>query len=439
MNPSSPESTAGSPSENSEPVSENAEPASDNSGSASQNGSATSSVDPFASAQLGPITLRNRIIKAATFEGVMPEALVTPELIEYHRVVAAGGVGMTTVAYLAVSPEGRTHAECLWMREAAIPGLTKLTEAIHAEGAKISGQIGHGGIVANGKSNQAQSIGPSKQFNPISFRSVKEATEADIARVLKDFAKAARIAVTSGFDCLEIHLGHNYLPSSFLSPRLNKREDSWGGSLKNRAKFARQAVLSVREEVDGEVAVIAKLNMKDGIPDGLEIEESLEVAQMLEEDGGLDALELTGGSSYGNPMYLFRGEAPLKEFAKTLPPIPRLGFKLMGKKMMPSYPFKEAFFRDNAHRYLERLNLPIILLGGINELETIKSALNEGFAFVAMGRALLRTPDLIARMQAGEMAKGICIHCNKCMPTIYSGTRCYLDNPEPIKGSAPVA
>ena len=399
-----------------------------------------STIDPFAPAQLGPKTLRNRIIKSATFEGVMPEALVTPELIEYHRVVAAGGVGMTTVAYLAVSPEGRTHAECLWMREEAIPGLTKLTEAIHAEGALISGQIGHGGVVANSKSNQLPSIAPSKQFNPIAMRRVHEATEADISRVLGDFAKAARIAVRSGFDCLEIHLGHNYLPSSFLSPRLNKREDSWGGSLENRARFAREAVQSVRAEVNNEIAVIAKLNMKDAIPGGLELEESLEVAKMLEADGGLDALELTGGSSYGNPMYLFRGEAPLKEFAKTLPAIPRLAFKLMGKKMMPAYPFKEAFFREHARKYLAELNnLPLILLGGINELDTIKSALDEGFAFVAMGRALLRTPDLIARMQAGEMAKGVCIHCNRCMPTIYSGTRCVLDNPEPIMGGAPVA
>ena len=93
------------------------------------------SVDPFAEARLGPVTMRNRIIKAATFEGVMPEALVTPELIEYHRAVAAGGAGMSTVAYLAVAPEGRTHAECIWLWPEAVPGLRQLTDAIHAEGA----------------------------------------------------------------------------------------------------------------------------------------------------------------------------------------------------------------------------------------------------------------------------------------------------------------
>lgn len=403
------------------------------------NSTAANSIDPFAPAQLGPITLRNRVIKAATFEGVMPDALVTPELIEYHRKVAAGGVGMTTVAYLAVSPEGRTHAECLWMREEAIGGLTKLAEAIHAEGAAIAGQIGHGGLVANAKSNKAQSIGPTSQFNPISMRKTRAATEEDITRILHDFANGAKIVQRSGFDALEIHLGHNYLPSSFLSPRLNKREDSWGGSLENRAKFARKACEAVRDAVGGDMAVTAKLNMKDGMPGGLDIEESLQVAQMLEEDGNLDALELTGGSSFGNPMYLFRGDAPLKEFGATLPPLARLGFKLMGKKMMPSYPFEEAFFRKHARRYLETLNTPIILLGGINELSTIRSALDEGFAFVAMGRALLRTPDLINRMQAGTQERGICIHCNKCMPTIYSGTRCVIDAPQPIMGGAPVA
>lgn len=416
----------------------------------------TTTIDPFAPAPLGPITLRNRIIKAATFEGVMPDAKVTPELIEYHRKVAAGGVGMTTVAYLATSPEGRTHSECIWMREEALPGLRKLTDAIHAEGAAIAAQVGHGGPVANARSNQATSIAPSKMFNPISLRSTKAATEDDIQRILKDFERAGQLAAESGFDAVEVHLGHNYLPSSFLSPRLNKRQDDWGQSLENRARFARKAVEAVRQGAGKDKAVIAKLNMKDGMPGGLEIPESLQVAQMLASDGHLDALELTGGSSFGNPMYLFRGDAPREEFARTLPPHGRLAFKLFGKKLMPEYPFEEAFFRSKAREFRDILNgppdkrdtqsdplpvdsLPIVLLGGINKLSTIQESLNEGFAFVAMARALLRTPDLINRMREGKVESGICIHCNRCMPTIYSGTRCVVDDREPIVAGAPVA
>ena len=187
------------------------------------------SVDPFAEARLGPVTLRNRIIKAATFEGVMPEALVTPELIEYHRAAAAGGAGMSTVAYLAVAPEGRTHAECIWLRPEAVPGLRRLTDAIHAEGAAAGAQIGHAGPVANSRSNRAPSIAPTRRFNPLAMRVIRSATDADIARVTNDYARAARLAADSGFDAIEIHLGHNYLLSAFLSPGLNKRTDSWGG------------------------------------------------------------------------------------------------------------------------------------------------------------------------------------------------------------------
>jgi 2,4-dienoyl-CoA reductase-like NADH-dependent reductase (Old Yellow Enzyme family) len=191
-------------------------------------------------------------------------------------------------------------------------------------------------------------------------------------------------------------------------------------------------VKAVRDAVGDGLAVTAKLNMNDALPGGLKLDESLEFAGMLQDDGALDALELTGGSSFGNPMYLFRGDAPREDFAETLPLHARVGFKLMGEKLMPEYPWEEAYFRDDARRYLEALDLPIILLGGINRLETIQGSLDEGFAFVAMGRALLREPDLINRMQAGEADESTCIHCNRCMPTIYSGTRCVLDDPEPI-------
>ena len=396
------------------------------------------SVDPFAPARLGPVTLHNRIIKAATFEGVMPEALVTPELIDYHRAVAAGGAGMSTVAYLAVAPEGRTHAECIWLRPDAVPGLRQLTDAIHDEGAAAGAQIGHAGPVANSRSNKAASIAPSRRFNPLAMRVIRSATDTDIARITNDYARATRLAAESGFDAIEIHLGHNYLLSAFLSPNLNKRTDSWGGSLDNRARFPRQAVQAVRAAVGDKLAVTAKTNMNDGVPGGLKDDESLEFARMLQDDGALDALELTGGSSFANPMYLFRGDAPREEFAATLPPHARLGFKLAGAKLMPDYPFEEAYFLPKARRFLASLNMPLILLGGINRLDTVQSALDEGFAFVAMARALLRQPDLPNRWQAGTATEGNCIHCNRCMPTIYSGTRCAVDHPEPLTIGRPI-
>jgi 2,4-dienoyl-CoA reductase-like NADH-dependent reductase (Old Yellow Enzyme family) len=251
-------------------------------------------------------------------------------------------------------------------------------------------------------------------------------SDTDIARITEDYRRGAVLVAEAGFDCIEIHLGHNYLLSAFLSPKLNRRTDSWGGSLANRARFPRQVVNAVREAVGDRVAVTAKLNMADGVPGGFWLEESIEFARMLESDGALDALELTGGSSLSNPMYLFRGEAPRREFAATLPGPARLGFRTVGSKFLRDYPFEEAFFLPYARQFLDALDLPLILLGGINRLETVERAVSEGFAFVAMARALLREPELVGRWQADGPADGLCIHCNKCMPTIYSGTRCVL-------------
>jgi 2,4-dienoyl-CoA reductase-like NADH-dependent reductase (Old Yellow Enzyme family) len=379
----------------------------------------------FASATLGPVTLRNRIIKAGTFEGVMPGGQVSDQLIEFHRGVARGGAAMSTVAYLAVSPEGRTDRHCLLLNQATLPGLRRLTDAVHAEGAAAAAQVGHAGPVANARSNRAPSLSPSGGWTPMGTR-LRSTTASDVDRIVEDYRRAALLAFEAGFDSIEVHVGHNYLLSAFLSPKLNRRDDTYGGSVENRARFPRRVLRAVRDAVGDRVAVTAKLNMADGVPGGLWLEDSLEVAALMESDGVLDAVELTGGSSLANPMYFFRGEAPLREFGATLPGPARLGFKLVGRRFLRAYPYEEAFFLPYARQFLDALSLPLILLGGITRLETIESALAEGFAFVAMARALLREPDLITRMQAGSATSSLCIHCNQCMPTIYSGTRCVL-------------
>ncbi len=382
----------------------------------------------FTPAELGPLQLPNRVIKAATFEGATPRGVVTDDLVGFHRRVAAGGVAMTTVAYLAVSPEGRTDRHCVVLDDPAVEGLGRLTEAVHREGALVSAQIGHAGPVANARSNGVPALAPSRRLGA-SGAPTRAATEADIDRVTHDFERSATVAVDAGFDCLEIRLGHDYLLSSFLSPRLNRRRDGWGGSLENRSRFPRQVVEAVRRAVQASgrpVAVTAKVNMADGVPGGLWLEESLRFARMLERDGNLDALVLTGGSSLSNPMYLFRGEAPRREFAATLPAAMRLGFRLVGSRFLREYPFEEAFFLPYARQFRGALEMPLVLLGGINRLDTAEMALDEGFRFVAMARALLRQPDLVARWRKGEALVGSCVHCNKCMPTIYSGTRCVL-------------
>lgn len=387
---------------------------------------AASTPDILAPAQLGPITLRNRVIKAATFEGMTPDALVTDDLIEFHRAVAAGGAGMTTVAYCAASPEGRTDRHQIYMRDEAVDGLRKLTDAVHAEGAKASAQIGHAGPVANAKSNRKTALAPSNQFSPLSLTMTRAATKDDIKRITADHARAARLAARSGFDAVEIHFGHNYFTSSFLSPKINKRKDEYGGSLANRARVAREVAAAVRAEVGSEIAILAKLNMDDGVPGGFWLEESMTVAQWLEGDGSLDALELTCGSSLANPMYLFRGEVPMKEFAAAFPQPTKLGLQMVGRFFLKEYPYESTYMLESARQFRQAVKMPLVLLGGVTDRAGMDLAMAEGFDFVAMGRALLREPDLINKIAADAKTESLCIHCNKCMPTIYSKTRCVL-------------
>jgi 2,4-dienoyl-CoA reductase-like NADH-dependent reductase (Old Yellow Enzyme family) len=379
---------------------------------------------PFAPATLGPLQLRNRIIKAATFEGVMPRGAVSDQLIEFHRAVAAGGAAMTTVAYCAVSKGGRVSSDTLVFRDELVPDLTRLTEAVHAEGAAVSAQIGHAGLVGSARS-KSPTLAPSTRFSAAAMGRVKGATPAQLDEVVGDFERAARVALAAGFDAIELHLGHNYLLSSFMSPNLNKRTDEYGGSIENRARFPRRVVEAVRRVVDGRAALLAKFNMADGVPGGLWLDESIEFARLLEADGHLDAIELTGGSSVANGMYFFRGEVPMREFRAAQPRLVGLALKFYGPRIFPQYPFEEGFFLPYARQFRDALSMPLVLLGGINRLDTIESALAEGFEFVAMARALLREPDLPNKLAAGRH-EGLCVHCNKCLPTIYSGTRCVL-------------
>jgi 2,4-dienoyl-CoA reductase-like NADH-dependent reductase (Old Yellow Enzyme family) len=369
--------------------------------------------------------LRNRIIKAATFEGMSPRGQVADALIDFHRTVAAGGVAMTTVAYCAVSPEGRGAPNEIVLKPELVGDLRRLADAVHAEKALISAQLGHAGPVGNSRVTHSKALSASSGFSPLGTRH-HEMSVADIDRVIGDFASGAKVLADAGFDAVEIHMGHHYLINAFMSPRFNRRTDEWGGSIVNRARFPRAVARAVREAVGTSVAVIGKFEMVDGVPKGLGVDESLPIARLLESDGALDALELTGGGSLANPMYLFRGDVPRKEFAATLPALLRPVFKLVGRRFMPEYPYEEAYFFDDAMRFRTALDLPLVLLGGVSRLDTVERALGAGFDFVAMGRALLREPDLVNRMREGQATESACIHCNKCMPTIYRGTHCVL-------------
>lgn len=394
------------------------------------------SPDPFAPVQLGPVRLRNRVIKAATSEGRSPDGVVTDDLIDFHRGFAEGGVGMTTVAYCCVSPQAASAPGRIVMNAKALPGLRKLTDAVHGAGAAISAQLGHAGVVAQKKLTGVTAVAPSRFVNPTSFAYCRAITRSEIAMVIDQFGDAAQVAVDAGFDAVELHFGHLYLPSSFLSPLINRRKDEYGGDIDNRSRFVREIAGRVREVVGDRVAVIAKLNMDDGLPGSIWIDEALRTASLLDADQTLDAIELTQGSSVFKPMYLFRGDVPVREFAQVMPPAMRPAVRVVGKKAMGSYPYEDLYMLPAARQFVPVVrNTKLILLGGITNRDHLETGLREGFELMAMGRALLREPDLVNRMMTDAGTRSRCNHNNKCMVTVFGRTHCVLD-PDQRYGAA---
>jgi 2,4-dienoyl-CoA reductase-like NADH-dependent reductase (Old Yellow Enzyme family) len=384
--------------------------------------------DPFKPGQLGPVTLRNRVIKAATSEGRSPDGLVTDDLIAFHRTFAEGGVGMTTVAYCCVSSEAASAPGQIVMNQAALPGLRKLTDAVHDAGAAISAQLGHAGVVAHKKLTGVTPLAPSRFVNPMSMAYCRAITRDEIRTVIEQFGAATQVAVDAGFDAVELHFGHLYLPSSFLSPLINRRKDEYGGSIDNRSRFVREIAQHVREVAGERIAVIAKLDMEDGLPGSIWVDEALRTAQLLDADRTLDAIELTQGSSVFKPMYLFRGDVPVREFARVMPPPMRPGIRMVGKWAMGSYPYEDLYMLDAARQFVPVVrNTKLVLLGGITNRDHLETGMREGFDFMAMGRALLREPDLVNMMIANSTVRSRCNHNNKCMVTVYGRTHCVLD------------
>lgn len=385
----------------------------------------------FGPATLAGLTLRNRVIKTATYEGMTPGGVPSPALTEHHRAIAAGGVGMTTVAYCAVSPNGRTFSEQMYMREAIVPALGELTAAVRAAGARVSLQLGHCGFFSKNREMGRRPLGPSRAFNGYGLMAgmpfARAMTDADLTAVVDEFGRAAELAMQAGFDAVELHLGHGYLLSQFLSPAINKRRDRWGGSLDNRLRLPLAVLARVREAVGARVPVIAKTNLRDGFRGGLELEEAVGVAQRLEA-AGIDAIELSGGFTSIAPFYLFRGARPLKEMIEVEKSrLQRLSLRLFGRRLIREYPFEELFFLAQARAVRAAVRVPLILLGGVLSLDNLETAMREGFDFVAMGRALIADPDLIVRMQRGEATRSRCTSCNKCVAEMdRGGVRCVL-------------
>lgn len=374
----------------------------------------------FTPVTLGPLTLRNRSIRSAAFESMCPGNVPSPQLLDYHRSVAAGGVGMTTVAYAAVTRSGLSFDRQLWMRPEIVPGLRELTDAVHAEGAAASIQLGHCGNMSHKSICGCLPVGASSGFNLYSPTFVRGLRADELPEMAKAYGRSVGLAREAGFDAVEIHAGHGYLISQFLSPSINHRKDEFGGTLANRMRFMEMVMEEVMKAAGNDMAVLVKMNMRDGFRGGMELDESLQVARKLQELGA-HALVLSGGFVSKAPMYVMRGEMPIRTMTHYMTCWwLKYGVRLVGKYMIPSVPFREAYFLEDALKFREALDIPLVYVGGLVSRQKIEEVLNHGFEAVQMGRALLNEPDFVNRMRQEENARCNCRHSNYCIARMYT-------------------
>ena len=377
----------------------------------------------FTPVTIGPVTLRNRVIRSAAFENMAYGNSPSQDLYDYHVAVARGGVGMTTLAYAAVDRSGLSFDGQLWMRKEIVPDLRRITDAIHAEGAKASIQLGHCGNMTHRATCGCMPVGASGGFNMYSPTFVRSLKINEIHDLVKAFGNAVNLAREAGFDCVEIHAGHGYLISQFLSPYTNRRHDEFGGSLENRMRFMRMVISEVMKAAGDDIGVIVKMNMHDGFKKGMQRAECLEVAKELERLG-VHAIVLSAGFVSKAPMEVMRGAMPLKTLAHYMDMKKfwwlKAALLTIGRLLIPTVPYKEGYFLEDAKQFRQELKLPLIYVGGLISKDKMEEVLAAGFQGLQVARALVHDTDFVNKLHSGEITCSGCKHSNYCIGRMYT-------------------
>lgn len=389
----------------------------------------------FEEAHVGPLTLRNRTIRSAAFESMCPGHQPSEMLYNYHTSVARGGVGMTTVAYAAVEESGLSFDRQLVMRPEIIPGLRHLTDGIHKEGAAAGIQLGHCGNMSHKDICGCMPVSACTGFNLYSPTFVRGLRKEELPILAKKFGQAVKLAREAGFDSVEIHCGHGYLIDQFLNTYFNHRKDEYGGSLENRMRFMSICLEEVMEAARDDMAVICKMNMRDGLKKpGTTIEESMEIARRMQ-NLGVHAIVLSGGLVSASPMYVMRGEMPLYTMTHYMDKAwLKYGVRACGRMMVPSVPYEEAFFLEDALKFREALpDMKFIYVGGLVAGDKIQEVLGHGFEAVQMARSLLNEPDFVNKLKEDPHHRCGCKHSNYCIGRMYTiEMACHQHLQEPL-------
>jgi 2,4-dienoyl-CoA reductase-like NADH-dependent reductase (Old Yellow Enzyme family) len=313
--------------------------------------------------------------------------------------LAEGGVGLIITGHAYVTKRGQATPWQLGIYDdKLIPGLRKMTDAVHQKDGRIVVQLAHSGILANPKLTNDAPLGPSA-IEGLNGVVAQEMTSADIQATIEAFGKAAERALKAGFDGVELHAAHSYLLSQFLSPAFNHRTDAYGGSIEKRARMLVEVVQGIRQRVGQDYPFLIKMNGRDFLQGGLELEDALQAGAILKQ-AGIDAIEVSGGTfASGDLMPSRKGIIKERD---------------------------EAYFKAEALAFKQRFDLPIILVGGIRSFKVAEGLVNDHVAdYISMCRPFIREPALIKRWQSGDLGKATCVSDSKCFRPALAGKGVY--------------
>ena len=386
----------------------------------------------FSPMRIGSLELRNRFVRSATFEGMAKEnGEVSDEILKLYRNLAKGGIGLIITGHCYVNPLGKAFFNQVGIHsDEMIPGLKRLVQEVHEHGGKIVFQLAHAGRQTTRKITGYPPIGPSgKGRDPIYFVKPREMTEADIHETIQSFGRAAKRAVEAGADGIQLHGAHGYLINQFLSPFYNSRSDAWGGSEEGRFRFLEQVFTEIKRAIPKETPILIKLNTHDHTPrQGVTPELAAHYAQRLA-GIGIDAVEISSGSTFYSFMDMCRGSVPVQELVDTMPFFKKPIARIMMNRLVGKYDLEEGY-----HLQAAKTIKPVLgrflwyLWGACEESDHMEEIIEKGYAdFISMSRPFVREPLLVKRIEAGKTDRASCVSCNRCLGAIANRMplRCY--------------
>jgi len=385
----------------------------------------------FSPIMIGAIEIKNRFVNSATYEGMALETgEVTERLIKRYRTLARGKVGLIITGLIFVQPLGRgVKYQTGIQNDAMIPGLKKLTDAVHDEGGRIAFQLAHAGRQSSKELLGETPMGPSSAVrDPVYFFKPRAMTEGDIGETINAFGEAARRAFEAGADAIQLHAAHGYLINQFLSPFFNRRKDDWGGSEENRFRFLKEIILKIRDTVPEGMPILVKMNVNDFTPrEGITPPLAATYAAWLA-DLKIDALEISCGSLFSY-MNMCRGGVPINEMVQGLPAWKKPVGRIVIGRLVGKYDLEEGYNLDGAKVIKPVIgDIPLILVGGLRRKAHMEEILQKNHAdLISMSRPFIREPMIVKKFRDGTADTVSCVSCNRCFAGINSDlpTLCY--------------